>query len=61
MNVSITLLTGKWKKAILQDPIMSQILQDMQNDPQAIREHTKNPAVLQKLQVLANAGFIEMR
>lgn len=46
--------------AILQDPVMNQILQDMQNNPKAIQEHLKNPMINAKFQKLVNAGIIQL-
>ncbi|KAJ1985222.1 Hsp90 cochaperone [Dimargaris verticillata] len=43
---------------IMSDPVMHQILQQMQTDPQAVREHMKNPAVATKINKLINAGII---
>jgi len=44
---------------ILNDPIMRNILEQM-NDPKAAREHMKNPAVAQKIQKLVDAGIIKL-
>jgi len=46
--------------AILKDPIMNQILQDMQNDPKAIQEHLKNPMIKAKFDKLVNAGIVQL-
>lgn len=46
---------------ILGDPVMQSILQQMQQDPSAAREHMKNPLIMQKIQVLINAGIISTR
>eukprot|EP01116_Phalansterium_solitarium_P022139 TRINITY_DN7199_c0_g1_i1.p1 TRINITY_DN7199_c0_g1~~TRINITY_DN7199_c0_g1_i1.p1 ORF type:complete len:561 (+),score=169.48 TRINITY_DN7199_c0_g1_i1:84-1766(+) len=46
---------------ILTDPIMRQILEDMQKDPAAAREHLKNPLVMKKIQKLAAAGILQIR
>ncbi|PRP76398.1 stress-induced protein sti1-like protein (ISS) [Planoprotostelium fungivorum] len=46
--------------AILQDPVMNQILQDMQADPKAIENHLKNPMINAKFQKLVNAGIVQM-
>ncbi len=45
---------------ILTDPIMRQVLNDFQNDPKAAQHHTKNAAVMAKLQKLINAGIVRM-
>lgn len=46
--------------AILQDPIMQQILGQMKDDPGAVQDHLKNPMIKQKIQKLVNAGIIRM-
>jgi stress-induced-phosphoprotein 1 len=47
-------------QAVLGDPIMQQILQQMQTDPSAAREHMKNPMIAKKISVLVNAGIVKM-
>ncbi|EAU84930.1 chaperone [Coprinopsis cinerea okayama7 len=46
---------------IMSDPVMQQILQQAQEDPNALQEHLKNPVVRQKIQKLINAGIIRTR
>lgn len=46
---------------ILGDPVMQQILRQMQEDPSAIREHMKNAEFAKKMQVLVDAGVVQMR
>jgi stress-induced-phosphoprotein 1 len=46
---------------ILADPIMRSILEQMQKDPKAAQDHMKNPIIAKKLQVLINAGVLQMR
>lgn len=46
---------------ILGDPVMQTILRQMQEDPAAIREHMKNPDFAKKMQVLMDAGVVQMR
>ena len=48
-------------QGILQDPVMRQVLQDMQADPKAAQEHMKNPMVMAKIQKLVNAGILQIR
>lgn len=45
---------------ILSDPVMNQILQQMQSDPAAIKDHMKNPIIMKQLQVLIDAGIVSM-
>eukprot|EP00038_Savillea_parva_P007823 m.172759 g.172759 ORF g.172759 m.172759 type:complete len:337 (-) comp13580_c0_seq1:303-1313(-) len=47
-------------QAIMGDPVMQQILKQMQEDPGAVQEHLKNPAILEKIQKLAEAGILQM-
>ncbi|CAJ0913266.1 4209_t:CDS:10, partial [Entrophospora sp. SA101] len=44
---------------ILTDPVMQQILQQSQEDPQAFKEHLKNPMVAANIHKLINAGIIK--
>lgn len=46
-------------QAILSDPVMMQILQDMRKDPKAAANHLKNPLVAQKIQKLVAAGIVK--
>ncbi len=46
---------------ILGDPAMQAILQQMQQDPAALRDHMKNPVIAAKIQTLINAGIIGVR
>jgi len=46
---------------IMSDPIMQQILQQAQENPQALQDHLKNPTVRHKIQKLINAGIIRTR
>lgn len=43
---------------ILSDPSMCSILDQMQEEPLAIREHLRNPAIAQKVRKLVDAGII---
>ncbi|EGG20921.1 tetratricopeptide-like helical domain-containing protein [Cavenderia fasciculata] len=45
---------------ILQDPIMNQILKDMQGNPAAVQEHLKNPGVRAKFEKLVKAGVVRL-
>ncbi|KAJ2616188.1 Hsp90 cochaperone [Coemansia sp. RSA 1365] len=46
--------------SILANPVMQNILQQMQSDPRAAREHLKNPAVASNLRKLIAAGIVRM-
>lgn len=46
--------------AILSDPIMRSILEQMQTDPAAARDHLKNPTVAAKIRTLIDAGIIKL-
>ncbi|KNC82899.1 hypothetical protein SARC_04819 [Sphaeroforma arctica JP610] len=48
-------------QAIMGDPVMRIVLDQMQNDPAAAQEHLKNPEISAKLQKLINAGIIRTR
>jgi len=47
--------------SIMQDPVINQILQQAQQDPKALQDHMKNPAVKAKIQKLIAAGIIRTR
>lgn len=46
---------------IMNDPVMQQILQQAQGNPNALQDHMKNPVVRGKIQKLMNAGIIRTR
>ncbi|KAI8609155.1 putative heat shock protein [Chytriomyces sp. MP71] len=46
---------------IMGDPVMQSILQQMQEDPAAARDHMKNPQIAAKIRTLINAGIISTR
>ncbi|KAF7188522.1 Heat shock protein sti1-like [Pseudocercospora fuligena] len=46
--------------AILQDPVMQSILQQAKNDPAALNDHMRNPAIRTNIQKLIAAGVIRM-
>lgn len=48
-------------QSILMDPAMRMILEQMQENPQAVAEHMKNPAIREKISKLAEAGILQMR
>lgn len=45
-------------QAILRDPAMRLILEQMQNDPKALQDHLKNPDITAKIQKLLECGII---
>lgn len=45
-------------QAILQDPAMRLILEQMQNDPRALHDHLQNPEIARKIQKLLESGLI---
>ena len=48
-------------QAILADPVMQQILSQMNNDPKAIADHMKSPVVAAKIRKLIAAGVIKTK
>jgi len=47
-------------QAILADPAMRMILEQMQSDPQAISEHLQNPEIARKFMKLRESGLISV-
>lgn len=47
-------------QTILRDPAMRMILEQMQNDPKALQDHLKNPAIAAKIQKLIESGLISI-
>lgn len=47
-------------QAILRDPAMRILLEQMSQDPNAAREHLKNPEIFSKLMKLRSAGIVQM-
>lgn len=48
-------------QAILSDPAMRMILEQMQNDPRALQDHLKNPDIAAKIHKLLESGLIDIR
>ncbi|XP_066343561.1 hsp70-Hsp90 organizing protein-like [Miscanthus floridulus] len=48
-------------QSILTDPIMRQVLTDLQENPRAAQAHLKNPGVMQKIQKLVSSGIVQMK
>ncbi|KAH8266668.1 hypothetical protein KR018_008726, partial [Drosophila ironensis] len=46
---------------ILKDPVMCMILEQMKNDPNAVKEHLQNPAIADKLMKLLESGIIQIQ
>ncbi|KAK3144127.1 hypothetical protein QOZ80_4AG0309120 [Eleusine coracana subsp. coracana] len=46
---------------ILKDPIMQQVLTDLQENPKASQAHLRNPGVMAKIQKLVSAGIVQMK
>lgn len=45
---------------ILKDPAMRMILEQMQSDPNAVRDHLQNPAIADKIMKLMESGIIQI-
>jgi stress-induced-phosphoprotein 1 len=48
-------------QSILSDPVMRQVLSDMQEDPISAQRHMKHPEVASKINKLISAGVIQVR
>ncbi|KAK9079607.1 hypothetical protein SSX86_001280 [Deinandra increscens subsp. villosa] len=48
-------------QGILTDPVMQQVLQDLQENPKAAQDHMKNPLVMNKIQKLISSGIVQMK
>merc|ERR1739838_731003 len=48
-------------RRILSDPAMKMILDQCQRDPQALREHIKDPKVAGDIQKLMDVGILQVR
>lgn len=48
-------------QGILSDPIMRQVLQDMQEDPAAAQQHMRHPDISRKIEKLVAAGILQIR
>ncbi|EOA37530.1 hypothetical protein CARUB_v10011737mg [Capsella rubella] len=46
---------------ILTDPVMRQVLSDLQENPSASQKHMQNPMVMNKIQKLISAGIVQMK
>ncbi|KAM7531157.1 hypothetical protein LguiB_034567 [Lonicera macranthoides] len=46
---------------ILTDPVMRQVLVDLQENPSAAQDHMKNPLVMNKIQKLISSGIVQMK
>ncbi|PRW58562.1 Heat shock STI [Chlorella sorokiniana] len=48
-------------QSILTDPVMRQVLQDMQEDPAAAQQHMRHPDIARKIEKLVAAGILQIR
>lgn len=48
-------------QGILTDPVMRQVLQDMQEDPAAAQQHMRHPDIARKIEKLVAAGILQIR
>ena len=48
-------------QAILSDPVMRQVLRDMQEDPAAAQKHLSHPQVAKKIEKLVSAGILQIQ
>lgn len=48
-------------QAILGDPAMRMILEQMQQDPKAAQDHLRNPEIMAKIEKLMSAGLVGVR
>ncbi|CAH2048067.1 unnamed protein product [Thlaspi arvense] len=46
---------------ILTDPVMRQVLSDLQENPAAAQKHMQNPMVMNKIQKLISSGIVQMK
>ncbi|CAA7029063.1 unnamed protein product [Microthlaspi erraticum] len=46
---------------ILTDPVMRQVLSDLQENPSAAQKHMQNPMIMNKIQKLISAGIVQMK
>lgn len=46
-------------RAIMQDPVMQQVLRDLSTDPSSARKHLSNPDVAAKIETLIAAGIVK--
>ncbi|CAN8245262.1 unnamed protein product [Cochlearia groenlandica] len=46
---------------ILTDPVMRQVLSDLQENPAAAQKHMKNPMIMNKIQKLISSGIVQMK
>ena len=48
-------------QAILGDPVVNQVLQDMQQNPAAAQKHLSDPVIMGKLNKLIAAGILKVK
>lgn len=47
--------------ALMQDPVLRDVLNDMQTNPAAAQKHMQDPIIAKKIETLVAAGIIQMR
>ena len=47
-------------RAILNDPVMQQVIQDLSTNPKASQHHLRNPEVMARVQKLVAAGILRL-
>ena len=46
---------------ILTDPVMRQVLEDLQTDPRGAQRHLQHPDIAAKIKKLVDAGVVQTR
>lgn len=48
-------------QGILTDPVMQQVLHELQSDPRAAQKHLRHPDIHKKISKLVTAGIIQLK